>query len=395
MKDGRESPIRDLADEILDVSAAKHPALLARAAIASVGSVPVTRTHLSPNYGSDLGLRKSDDPQVFLFAAAGEINVDAKSRIRSWDASQFLRAWESESMTEAQAAGHLDMLISFAGMWDEAATCADSLSVSKRVPSAARLLTYMGAALSSAGSTTAGQLFISAAHARDALPAVHWMSEIRLCAWYAKRRNDPERAANLLQKLRANLALEVKNSVISPGDGAVLSGVSLNLEALTAVKRKDPSTAHRLLQEASELLQQAPLVMVGEDERRRYFVQVQVNIGQLHAQLGEYAQALEQLRRNLEWTRANHPESLSEAISLTGYLEYLNKRWPRAIELLSEAERLIAAEGAPSRLALVRKNLAAALFQNGEHEAAETMLTAVSTDVTGLSTLKQEPQLAA
>jgi tetratricopeptide (TPR) repeat protein len=390
-----DHPLRDLAAQIMDSAGCPHPALRSRAAIAMLGAVPVTRPHIAPNYGSDLGLRKSDGPAVFLQHGVAEMHMDAQIHAGDPAASRFLAAWRSGELSDAAAAGVLDLLMSFAGCWDEAGSIARGIAEGPRRPASSRLLTYMGSALTGTGDPRAGEHFLLAADTEDAQPAAIGMARVRYAAWLAKRREAPQEAASTLQDLRRWLVSAARDRVVTEADASVMSGVSLNLEALTAVKQKDPRRAEALLSRAVEHLGGTPLVMVGEDERRRYTAQVHVNRGQLASQQGRLEKAAAIVSDNLEWTRAQHPGSVTESLALTGYLEYRLGHNAEAVRLLRDAVAAIAAEGAPSRLLMARKNLAAALSRSGDSRRAEEVLADIRSDPAGLVEYRRKPDHAA
>jgi len=379
-----DHPLRDVATRVLSASTPAHPALKARAAIAQIGRVPITRPRQAPNYASDLGLRRSDDAAVFLEHSAAALCIDVNAAISRVRRHHVLRPWHCGDVSDAAAAGLLDVLISFGGAWSEAVELAIDLAEGRRQPRSTLLLTYIGAALTQGGDPRAGDYFVRAAAAEDALPAHYGMSRIRQAAWLAQRQGRPGDAVDVLRALRVWCDSAVTSRVLSPADGAAISGVALDLEAFTAVLRNDLDDADRLLVDAAEVLAHEPLVMVGDDERRRYTAQVQINRGQLAARRGAFDDALDIVRKNLEWTRVNHEDSVTEAAALTGYLLYRLARYDEAVATLRGVVPAIASEGSPSRLLLARKNLAAALSLSDRTACADEVLLDIATDPAGV-----------
>ncbi|QNE44297.1 hypothetical protein F1C15_11170 [Frigoribacterium sp. NBH87] len=179
---------------------------------------------------------------------------------------------------------------------------------------------------------------------------------------------------------------------MSAGDAAAVQGVALNLEALALSRAGDDQGADRCLDLAHAHLSEGRLVMMGDDERRRYLVQVEVNQAQLLALRGCLAQASVSMTNTLRWTRRHHEPSLSEVLSLTGYLLYRSDRPADAVTHLQEAEQLTAAQGTPSRLLITRKMLAASLAKTGADTAAAAVLARATSDPAGfLGTSEDKP----
>ncbi|MFJ6171915.1 hypothetical protein [Curtobacterium sp. NPDC092190] len=378
-----ETPLTELADEL--ASAPAHLALRERATIARLARVPLTRSHRAPNHASDLGLRRNDDPAEFLRDAAAAVGIDSSRACASYDPSAVADAWIGDQISEAELAGHIDVTINLAGLWDAAGHIARVLVDASRLPSQPRALTYVATALAATGDDRAEVIFKTLAEGTTASEAESAMASVRRAAWLTKRRGQHERAAALLVGLRGDLDRYAAQRRIAPGDRDALAGVTFNLEALTAVRRGQHSLAAELLDQAVRLLSAGAVAMVDEDQRRRYLAQVRVNDAQLTAQdPHRLEEASSKLDEHLEWTRAHHRESLSEAVALSGYLHYRCERWNSAAELLHEAEGLIADEGAPSRLLSVRKNLVATFAGAGSTAAAEDVMARISKDPSGM-----------
>jgi hypothetical protein len=278
-----------------------------------------------------------------------------------------------------------DTLISFWGMWTEAAHLATKLVASPRPVDGYRLLTYMAAAMSASGDAGAEDLFAAAVRSRDATGATSAMAQVRLAAWTIKRNNAPERGLSILDELESDVARGQDTFALTHGDHSVLVGVACNLRALVASRAKDVPRAMSLLSKARDHLAATGLVVVGEDERRRYFAQVSVNKAQLYALSGATAEAASTARTNVEWARENHAPSLSEALGVAGYTQYLFGQFDAAIQNLSEAESLVVEEGTPARLAMVRKNLVGALHKSGQDRVARNVLRSITEDPVGVN----------
>ena len=364
-------------------------AFAVRAQIASIPYVSSSRSHLAPNFVSDLGLRRTDDPGQFLRGCLSRLGIPTTEHVANWTPTRLTAAWDGNSISESAFAAHIDVLISFAGMWDQAADLARQTLDAKRKPCSQQLLTYLGSALTSNGDARAGEMYAAAEIAADSTPATRAMARIRRAAWQIKRVGDVPGGVETLERLESQLRDWVAGFEISPGDEGALMGVALNLKALAAVKMHDGARAKELLGMALTRLDTGGLVVVGEDERRRYFAQVNVNIAQLHCQMGAPEMAIELTRTHLDWTRANHPGSVSEALAVAGYVAYLCGSWLQAIDLTSEAADLIATEGSPVRLLMSRKTLAGALYQSGDVDGAQRVIETMSEDPLGLSLIER------
>lgn len=368
----------------------KLPAAFAvRSRISSIPYVSSSRTHLAPNYVSDLGIRRTDDPEQFLNGCLSQLGVSTTDHLTSWTVKPLMAAWADDSISELEYAAHIDALISYAGMWDQAADLAARTLDQNRRPQSQRLLTYLGSAFAAAGDKRAGDMFVAAESADDATPATQAMARIRLAAWQIKRLGDVTGGIETLESLEVQIHGWASGFEISAGDENALMGVSLNLKALSSVKLKDIPRAAELLEESLDRLDTDGLVVVGEDEKRRYYAQVCINISQLHCQAGAFEMAAEVSERHVAWTRDNHPGSVSEALTVSGYVEYLCGRHLLASSLLREAARRIAVEGSPIRLLVARKALAATLHQSGDEDGAQQILETMLEDPLGLTLIAE------
>lgn len=377
------SPLLDLADD-LSARQGLHPAARDRAAIARLATVPIHRPPSAPNYASDLGVRVTDDPQIFLVASARRVGVDAGPCVKAVTAAPLVEAWLRQEVDENGLAGQLDAIISFAGAWRVAADVAAAVLQNGALPREPRALTSLAAGLASRDDCRVEQLYASVDEERGASVVEASMSCVRRAAWVAKRRQSPERAAELLRGRSLRLDRAVAGRCLSPDDALVLRGVVLNLEALTAVMTSDQRRAAYLLEEAEEHLASQQIVMVDDDRRRRYLAQVVVNRAQLSMRQGEWGRGRDRLLEHVHWTRTHHQESLSEALALAGYAAYRCYDWGRAIPLLREAVVRIEGEGAPSRVRRARESLAAALFRGGAEAEGARVLEHSQLDPCGL-----------
>lgn len=380
-----ETTLTRLADHLSSVDGAVTPALRERSAIARLAAVPLTRTHRAPNYASDLGLRWSDDPGQYLVDAARLVGVDAIEARSAFRPDSVSRAWIAGELSDADLAGHLDCMINFAGLWDDAGALAQLIVDSDKLPATLRSLTYLGTALAAIRDDRTERVFAHLTAATWVTDAESCMSTVRRAAWLTKRRGQHEQAAAILRAERRRLDRAVQQRRLAPADRSALAGVTFNLEALTSVHRGAEVEAARLLLEAEAHLDEGDVVMVDDDHRRRYLAQVRVNRAQLTAQDEHRLQVASlKLDEHLAWTRAHHNESISEAMALAGYLHYRCGRWSDAAALLTEAEAIIIDEGAPSRLTSVRRNLVAAHARAGDDAAAQAVLERLSMDPSGV-----------
>ena len=84
-----------------------------------------------------------------------------------------------------------------------------------------------------------------------------------------------------------------------------------------------------------------------------------------------------------DWVRDGHAGSVSEVLTLCGYVHYLAGDYLQADTLLSEAVALLADEGAPSRIAMTRKIRVVCLERLRKPEESEAVLRALEQDPLG------------
>lgn len=361
-------------------------ALKARALMAAVPHIPTVRSHFAPNFGSDLGVRISTDPQDFLGPALQAMQIEQPTHSAAM-AADFAAAWESDKLTESEFVANMDTLISFAGQWAAASEIAARVVTSTKRPTTYRAWTYLGAAAVASGSNYAGELYREASVSSDATAASTAMSVIRGAAWAIKRNQDEVGGRKMLDALLMDVSDWAHENRISEADRDVLSAVALNLRALVAVRSKDVEAAMSDLDRAKSLIEADGVVVVGDNERRRYRAQITVNMTQLFCKQNSLSNASDSMRTLTDWTRTNHPESLSEALTVCGYVSYLQSNYEESERDLREATHLIADEGAPSRLLVARKIRAVSLAKLGKHEEAEALVLAAEMDPIGLSEL--------
>ena len=276
-----------VARKVLDQSRDIGPmpsAVLHRALIASLPQVPTARPHQAPNYGSDLGVRASLDPRDYFVGTIDRFGInpaiDTEATVR-----EIVLGWTRGTLTDAQLASQLDVLISYAGSWESAADLGAQALASNRVVASHRALTYTASALSAIGSEDAGRVFLLAGNAPDATPPVKAMAGVRNAAWLIKRRSDLEAGRGHLEEVIRAVEHWSVDYIISDDDHRVLTAVCLNLRALTFARSGDLKTALETLNQARDLIKANRLVTVGEGERRRYSVQISVNISQLYCKI--------------------------------------------------------------------------------------------------------------
>ena len=146
-----------------------------------------------------------------------------------------------------------------------------------------------------------------------------------------------------------------------------------------------PGSCDDDLRSAVDLCSSTHWVSIDRDAGYRYQTQIRTNLAQVLWKLELRAEAHQTLEANLNLTATVHTSSRSEAVSIAAYYLYLHGRFEAGRRHVTEAIRLIAREGAPSRLSKTRKIAAAICDSMGDHEMTNVYLAAITTDPTGLA----------
>lgn len=366
-----------------------HPALVDRALPASLNLTPRRRLVSQPNYISDLGLRPVGDPRALLRGH----RLDWFDELRVGTRNMIASGWKDRSIEDSEAAAHLDATVCFAGEWSDARSDALFITKDRREAVDFRLALYVGSVLAATTSPTTSSDEVEAvvqtlaeASALAETDADSLMTTLRLATWYTKRQlNGRGTALAILKDIRRDAETSRVGGGMSAADRDTIVAATKNLEALGANREGDIHRAHELMVEARTLSFDSRWVSIDPDAAYRYHTQIRTNLAQVLWKLDQREEAIMVLDEALDLTAGLHPASRSESAALGGYFRYLNGDLETALPLLLESIRLIAREGAPSRLAKARSIAAVVLHNQGRLEESEAILKSIVRDPTGRS----------
>nr|ARU08076.1 hypothetical protein [uncultured bacterium] len=360
--------------------------LVERARSAALPGLPHTRLPVQTNYLTDLGVRGMTEAAAFLdgHLRIQDLTSHADDSIQPMKPSEWATRWADGQYREYDFCALIDAHVCFAGNWSMARELTTAvLSAAKPLGTHVALL-YAAAAMASDADSVfdAEELFVRAA---EATPAIvdSMLAELRLAAFVLKRRNEPSRALEILDRLRHRACDAESRYVISPADRMTMCALVANLAALAFIRQGEPREAFDSISNADELLPRDGWVMVERDAAHRYTSQVKTNLAQMLAKRGDSAAALRVMDENIAHNRASHPESLGETLSIAAYFHYRGNSFARALELISEAYRHVRLEGSPARLAKCRKIAVAALHTGGRAGEAERIIGRMHHDPLG------------
>jgi hypothetical protein len=379
--------VADRAREILsaaheDELARISPVLPVRVRLASVCSPMRSRPYAAPNYLSDLGVRISDEPREFFVLSQEACGFEPLLEDIDADVERFRSAWNS-GVSEQTAVWWLETVVSVAGFWRTAAGVAAVMAASDRRPILARLRASIGSALAHRDPDEACRWFGSVRTAPDATPDVAAASTVRAAAVRIKREGRTADGVRSLEALGRQLDRWRSDNLISEGDRNTLRAVAGNLRALAETRSGALDAARDSLAVAAEDIAHGDLVVVDPEQRARYAAQIGLNRVQLTARIEGWRTACDDAVEHIRRTAASHPDSLSEATSFAALAAYRAGLFAEAVELALAAERAIAYEGAPTRIASARKVLAGALSSAGRERETQTVLERVVRDPLG------------
>jgi len=365
------------------------PVLPLRLLLASTATPMKARPPSIPNYLTDLGVRRSDEPRMFFDAAQRAVGQAPLLEDADTDLANFARRWSNGELTEPMAIWWLDANVSIAGFWRTAAVIANHLDESPRRPCTARLRTYIGSALANEAPAEAERWFLLVSSAVDVTPDVAAAAAIRIAAIHIKRKGSMRRGLSALGELSRQLEVWERDGLMSPGDRHAMLAVAGNLRSLAETMAGDLQAATTTLARASVHAEAGQLVSVDPDQRGRYASQIGLNQVQLTARIHGWNRAAADAVDHLERTRARHPGSVSEAVSFAAYSAYRAGDFDTAARLARDAEQATALEGAPLRLASARKILIAALSALERQPELHAAVDRLATDPLGTSCIAE------
>lgn len=332
------------------------------------------RTTLSPEYLTDLGVRRSDDPSRFWRAHLA---------LFGWDVAYSLRdnaAWITR-LDPDDAVLAADATVLLVGDFDNAAAALAPRVAELMLKGSTDVLPRLGVLLAAVGDLRAVDVFdvvVSRGTIRQAIMARH-----RRAATQIKRGNDLEGGCQTLDALLDAAARHLRDGAIADGDSTAIAALVGNLRALVHMRRMDIAAARYDIDRASDLVQGAGDVVVTPDEARRYQAQISLNDGQLAMVEGDHSRANRVLAANIDRCRMDSPEYLSEALSAAGVGLIRQGRFQEAVMVLVQSVDLIRHEASPVRLEMARKLLATALERSGRADQGCRVLYAMHHDELG------------
>ncbi|MCL2787343.1 MAG: hypothetical protein FWD59_02440 [Micrococcales bacterium] len=381
-------PHVDFARELLDDLTADLPyPLVRRAQVAALPAVPAQSVIEVPAYLIDLGLRRWRDPAL-LFRGSLERNpglVERWATLREKQPAAFdacVRAWEAGKKTSEEVSADLETLLVLTGDNDAALSLARGVGAAVRSVDHARLAVGVATMCSLDDPTRSLQLLDEALDLVKA-PGGAFFIHLRRLALFIKRLGDLGAAHRLFAELWRGAIEAQRDFVVSDADASGMHALLLNLRALIEVKKEDYSAALRTMEEAEVIMPDDGFVVINTDMADRYRAQVRVNAVQTLWLTGQARRALQRINAHVTITRAEHPYSLSEALLVAAYLCFLGGEHAMSLSYCMEAERLVAAEGTPTRLAMCRRIAVGALSKLGKTRRAEILARQLVKDPLG------------
>lgn len=352
-----------------------------RANIAAIPASPAFRPHCCQNYASDLGVRYRPDPKIYLTEVLKSINYTESDAMSP---QSFFQEWVHEGSDELVLAHHLDALINFAGEWEFAGKVAKLFWTTFRSGNDLSLLTYCASAANRVDMAISEEIY-AYIESRAYSPGNQVMSRVRHIAKLIKRDGNLNAAAIIINQTQALIESYCQSHSISSGDAAVYHSIVDNIHGLLLSKLKKNEEAYALLTRAAERMRMADgLVTIEEDPHLRYFEQIQINRIQLLLLQDRLGEALNMARRHTDWVRSNHDFSLSEALHILGYVEYLCTNYHDAKSHWEEAMLLSAEGGLITPLNALRKGLSVVYGKLGNDERSIEVYKSISADPAGL-----------
>jgi hypothetical protein len=338
---------------------------------------------LQLNYITDLGVRFSREPKVFLEASLKTLGLWGQGW-QSWERRVTSRFGELDS---SYLVGLLDASVNFAGDWSSAASLA---ALSIKYPHNDYWLYLYSAVVQAAmddgikidGCQIEAQFSGAIISARSE-PDL-FMAGLRQAAWTLKRRRQFDEALDQIAELVSTAESWKASRRIASDDLSALRATALNLKALVWVNQERNHEALEMVQEAARLAASSEqFVTVNPDAVRRYRCQIMINLAQVYWKLDKKDQTLSVLKQNEEYAARAHEGSLSEAISIRAYYSYSCGDYSTALALTRRGYGFLRQEGCPNRLASLRKVAVASLAMQGQQDFAQSVAERIVLDPLG------------
>ncbi|GAB3053776.1 hypothetical protein GCM10027053_12980 [Intrasporangium mesophilum] len=332
------------------------------------------RTTLSPEYLTDLGVRRSADPSRFWRAHLALFGWDVSYSVQ--DNAAWIACLDLDDAVLAA-----DATVLLVGDFDNAAAALAPRVAELTSGESTDVLPRLGVLLAAVGDLRAVDVFdvvVSRGTVRQATMARH-----RRAATQIKRGNDLEGGDHTLDVLLDDTARLLRDGAITERDATAIAALVCNLRALVHMRRMDITAARYEIDRAMDLVQGAGDVVVTPDEALRYQAEISLNDAQLAMVEGDHSRASRVLETNIDRCRRDSPEYLSEALSAAGVGLIRERRFNEAVIVLVQAVDLIRHEASPVRLEMTRKLLATALARSGRADQGCRVLYAMHHDELG------------
>lgn len=343
----------------------------------NVAEGPISdRTISTPFYLTDLGVRRFDDPSLFLNANLKLIGTESLS-----DPECDLNL--SKSIPAQGLGDFLDSYILIVGDYDFAARVVIERMGDILVSGNANTLISAGVLAASIGDVSARDLLFEAANSSKT-PMNRFMALHRLAAAEIKRFNAPSEGIAILERIENEIASTERDGIISIGDAEALRAVVSNLRALAWIRLKDFKNAVGDISRSMSIHTTDELRTLTIDESARYGAQIRINVAQTQLQRGLLEDGVQTLTENVAYCRANSIEYVGEALSALSYGLYIAGDYRQAISTANDAASEIAFQASPTRLRAARNIAIASLAKLDDLSKASAYLEIANNDVLGL-----------
>jgi hypothetical protein len=351
------------------------PGFAERLAVAA-GRASGARSLAAPYYLTDLGIRRFEDPELFLSGHLELFTLDRASDLECDDA--LLRSVPLDRMGSV-----LDSFILMTGAYEAARDVVLARLEEIVADGAPGLLVQTGVLLAALGDGRA-----RSALDRAATIAIHptdrFMASHRLAAAEIKRFQRPEVGVRILANLDGMIDDAERTGAISAGDRELLLSVTANLRALALILLGRGSEVRAEILRSRHLHTLDDLREVAPGEAARYGSQERINLAQVLSGDGEMVDAVSALAENLSYCRSVNHDYIGEALTALAYGQFRAELWTEAATTAAEAAHRIAFEASPARLRGARELQAASLDLAGDPGAARAVLSDLREDPLGL-----------
>lgn len=336
-------------------------------------AVQLERSVGAPYYVTDMGVRLFSDPSVFYGAHLSHANIEPIPRSAL---EEFVYRSDLADLKHK-----IDAVILFFGDY-EAVCCA----LSKRSAEILRsddyeLLIYCGVVYGACGYGEAITYFDAAERVAHT-PTRAYAAAHRSAAFEVKKLSTPDKG---LQRLSvAGKRYVGSNNFRRKLDQALM----YNLMALGYLKLKDPQSVE-FMEKACECLNSSRVSRDHFDADTwsmagRYRSQIAINQAQLRVASGRPREALEILKKNIEFIYKESYEYFPEALAECCYVMYLNGEYDVALEVGQDAFWRFQQIGSLSAMKSVREIIVSCYFKLGSKYKAERVAEAIDRDPLGV-----------